>query len=167
MLRTAPQSLCEVLIFEVEGQRHGVLASAVREVLRAVALVPLPDAHGNIEGLIDLRGRVVPVVDMRQRLGLPSRPVSTADFLIVVESSGRLAALRADRVSGLASVEVDALPLPDGSSLSAPSTEMPCRTVGKHPEGLVPLHSLEDLVRGAPVWARPAPTVSLRQEGPP
>src|SRR5437764_218583 len=69
----------EILVFEVDGRRYGLPASEVRELLRAVAIVPLPLAGPAVEGVVNLRGRVVPVFDLRVRLGLPARAVVPSD----------------------------------------------------------------------------------------
>jgi purine-binding chemotaxis protein CheW len=90
-----------VLMFEVGGRRYGLQAAEVRELLRAVAVVPLPGAPPLMEGVINVRGRVVPVLDVRARLRLPAKPVEPTDHLIVAQAGGRLVALRVDRATDL------------------------------------------------------------------
>ena len=85
------------LTFAVEGTRFAVPATAVVEVVRAVALTPLAGAAGLVEGLFDLRGRVVPVLDLRACFGLPVRPMRPSDRLVVIDALGRVIAVRADR----------------------------------------------------------------------
>jgi purine-binding chemotaxis protein CheW len=97
----------EILVFEVAGRRFGLPASDVRELLRAVAIVPLPLAGRVVEGVVNLRGQVVPVLDLRTRLGLPPRPVAPSDHMIVAQAEGRLVALRVDRALDLVQVESD------------------------------------------------------------
>jgi purine-binding chemotaxis protein CheW len=94
----------EVLVFEAAGQRYGLEASAVREVVRAVAVTPLPGAPPAVEGVINVRGRVVPVLGARARFGLPAREPGPDDHLIVTDLGGRVVALRVDRALGLARV---------------------------------------------------------------
>jgi purine-binding chemotaxis protein CheW len=91
----------EILVFEIAGRRYALPAMEVRELVRAVAIVPLPMAPPAVEGVVNLRGRVVPVIDLRARLGLASRPVAPSDHMIVVGSGERLAALRVDRALDL------------------------------------------------------------------
>jgi purine-binding chemotaxis protein CheW len=97
----------EILVFEVAGRRFGLPAGDVRELLRAVAIVPLPLAGRGVEGVVNLRGQVVPVLDLRARLGLPPRPVAPTDHMIVAQAEGRLVALRVDRALDLVRVESD------------------------------------------------------------
>src|SRR5437870_13646015 len=87
----------EILVFEVGGQRYGLPAAEVREILRAVAIVPLPRAPAIIEGIINIRGTVVPVLDLRTRFRLPAKPVEPADHLVVAWAGERLVAVRVDR----------------------------------------------------------------------
>ena len=92
----------EFLIFDLEGMRYGLPVADVREIVRAVLPVPLPGAPGAVEGVINLRGCVVPVLDLRQRFRLPARPIEPTDHLVIARAAGRLVALRVDRVVELA-----------------------------------------------------------------
>lgn len=101
-VETAPS---DILVFEIAGQRYGLAASAVRELVRAVSIVPLPKAPAIIEGVIDVRGTLVPVLDLRARFRLPARPVEPGDHLVLAEAGPRVVALRADRALGLARLQ--------------------------------------------------------------
>ena len=90
-------SYLEVVVFEVGGRRYGLLASDVRELVRVAALLPLPRAPAVVEGILNLRGRVVPVYDIRSRFGLPPKAVELTDHLIVAQAGERLVAVRVDR----------------------------------------------------------------------
>jgi purine-binding chemotaxis protein CheW len=98
----------EVLIFEIETERFGVRSADVVEVLRAASVSPLPQAPCRIEGALNLRGRVVPVLNTREILGLPPKQMQHTDHLIVVQAGGHLMTLRADRAIRLIRVESDA-----------------------------------------------------------
>jgi purine-binding chemotaxis protein CheW len=91
----------EVVVFELARRRFGVPAGDVQEVLRAVLPTPLPGAPAIVEGIVNLRGRVVPQVDLRRRFRLPLRDVEPSDHLIVARAAGRAILLRVDRVEGL------------------------------------------------------------------
>ncbi len=108
-------SSLEVLVFEVAGHRYGLFAAAVRELLRAAALTPLPRAPAGVEGMLNLRGRFVPVYDVRTRFGLPARPMVPTDHLVVAQSGGVWAALRVDRATDL--IRVNAADVEDARGL--------------------------------------------------
>jgi purine-binding chemotaxis protein CheW len=98
---TGVRTLLEFLIFELGGQRYGLAVPDVREIVRAVPPVPLPGAPAVVEGVINVRGRVVPVLDLRRRLRLPSRPLEYTDHLVIARVDDRLVAVRVDRVLDL------------------------------------------------------------------
>ncbi len=91
----------ENLIFEVGGRRYGLPLGEVVELVRAVAVVPLPRAPGWVEGVVNLRGQVVPVIDMRARLGLPAKPIALSDHFVVARGREFPVALRIDRALDL------------------------------------------------------------------
>jgi purine-binding chemotaxis protein CheW len=94
----------EVLVFELEGQRYGLPTADVRELVRAVTITPLPNAPAVIEGVVNVRGRVLPVLDMRARFHLPARPLDPSDHFIVASAGPRGVILRVDRATHLAVV---------------------------------------------------------------
>jgi purine-binding chemotaxis protein CheW len=94
-----------LVIFEVAGNRYALSADQVKEVVRAVQFSPLPKAARFVEGLIDVRGTIVPVLEIRSRFGLPAKPLSASDYLVLANAGTRLIALRVDGVQDL--VEVD------------------------------------------------------------
>ena len=95
----------EVLIFTLEAQRYALATEDVRELVRAVRLTPLPRAPAIVEGLLNLRGELLPVLDLRRRFRLPARPLHASDHLIVARAGARTVALRVDRAEGLVVLE--------------------------------------------------------------
>lgn len=95
----------DVLLFELGGFRYALPTSDVAELARAVTIVPLPKAPPIVEGIINVHGRVVPVLNIRARFGVPPRPLSPADHLIVARAGSRTVALRVDRAVELAYVD--------------------------------------------------------------
>jgi purine-binding chemotaxis protein CheW len=103
--RTGVRTSLEYLIFEIAGRRYGLPATDVREIVRVVALSRLPGAPAVVEGIINVRGRVVPVLDVRRRFGLAAKALEHTDHLIITGAEDRLTALRVDRALGLSRVE--------------------------------------------------------------
>jgi len=87
----------ELLIFEIEGRNYGLQVDCVREVLRSVALSPAPSTDDRVEGVMNLRGRSVVVIDIRHHFDLAPRRMMPTDFLIVIEVDSHLIAIRVDR----------------------------------------------------------------------
>jgi len=87
-----------VLTISVGGQACGVPVLAVRDVLGPQSITPIPLAPPEVEGAMNLRGRIVTAVDLRRRLGLSARQPGAQPMSVVVEHGGELYALLADTV---------------------------------------------------------------------
>ncbi|KFE62353.1 chemotaxis protein CheW [Hyalangium minutum] len=135
----------EVLLFTLEGQRYALPLGDVRELVRAARLTPLPRAPDVVEGLMNLRGELLPVLSLRRRFRLPPRPLSPEDHFIVAQAGPRRVVLHVDRTE-------EVLTLPAGTLDETPR-ELP--GVGyvagavKLPEGLVLVHDLRSFLSEA------------------
>ncbi len=91
----------QLVVFAIEGQRYALYLSAVEKIVRAVEITPLPDAPEIVEGVINMHGHVIPVLNIRRRFRLPERKAAAADQFIIARTSKRTVALCADGVSGV------------------------------------------------------------------
>lgn len=98
----------EALLFEVGGRTFGVRSGDVLELLRSVSIRPLPSAPSAVEGVVNVRGQVVPVIDIRARFGLPSKPLSVTDHFLLVQAGHRRVILRVDRAVEVKTVSLKA-----------------------------------------------------------
>jgi purine-binding chemotaxis protein CheW len=128
----------QVLVFEVGGHRYGLPAADVQELLRAVSIVPLPRAPAIIEGIINLRGRLVPVLDVRRRFRLLARPLHPSDHFIVARAGERVVALRVDRAVDLVRLEAEDI---EEAGAVVPGAEY-VAWVARSPHDLVLIHDL-------------------------
>ena len=92
------QASIELLSFEIGSQRFGVAVVDVCEIARVVAFARLPKAPRIVEGVINFRGAIVPVLDIRSRLQLPHKAVELSDHLVVARAKGRTVCIRVDRI---------------------------------------------------------------------
>ncbi len=99
----------EVLVVEVGGERHGFLVGDVEMIAQAVPITPACWRDSAIEGVITYRGRDVPVVDCRVRLGIPAKPLEHTDHLVIATAAGRPVAIRVDRAVCITTLEVSPL----------------------------------------------------------
>jgi purine-binding chemotaxis protein CheW len=88
-------SAIDHLVFRLEDRQFAVPLTQVREIVPALTHVPLPRAPSVVLGVIDVRGAIVPVLDVRARFGLGERPTDVSDHFILV--GARPVALRVDR----------------------------------------------------------------------
>ena len=135
----------EVLVFEVGGQKYGLPTVDVRELVRAVAITPLPGAPAVIEGVVNVRGRVLPVLDVRARFRLPAKALHPDDHFIVASAGPRGVILRADRATHLALVDEASVQPPDTLGPSAGYVA----GVAKLEGGLVLIHDLTTFLSAA------------------
>lgn len=92
------KAVAHVLIFALEGHCFALPAEHVVRALRSVAVTPLTDAPELILGAIDLAGELLPVVDLRRRLGFAPRPLRLSDRLLVVRAGERQAVFPVDEI---------------------------------------------------------------------
>jgi purine-binding chemotaxis protein CheW len=92
-------SRVELACLEVRGQVFGVDVQQVREIVRGQELTPLPKAPRLVEGVIDLRGAIVPVVDLGRALGGAPIEAGTSARIAIVEVDGLVFGLRAGAAS--------------------------------------------------------------------
>lgn len=91
----------QLVVFTLNEQRYGLRLSAVERVVRAVEVTLLPSAPEIVLGIINLAGRVVPVMNVRQRFGLPEKESDLSDQFIIARTAMRTVALLVDSVSTL------------------------------------------------------------------
>ncbi len=159
MTAATERGLTGVLVFEVGERRYGLPTTDVRELLRAVTVVPLPGAPAIVEGVINVRGNVIPVLDIRARFRLPPRAATHTDHLIVASIGDRRVALRVDRAIEL--VQCAASDVEDARGV-VPGVEY-VAGVAKLPDGLVLIHDLRTFLSAAEATALAA---SLSDPGP-
>lgn len=88
----------QIFVFMLNDQRYALRLHAVDRVARMVEITPLPNAPDIILGMINFQGRVIPVINMRRRFGLPEREIAVSDQLVVAHTLLRPVALVADAV---------------------------------------------------------------------
>lgn len=101
------------LIVELDSTRIAFRASVVARVLHAVAITPLPGAPACTLGVLNVHGTVVPVLDLRARLGLPDRKLSLTDHIVLLRTGARTVAIIADRCDGMVERDADAAVPPE------------------------------------------------------
>src|ERR1700755_998478 len=92
----------------VADQLCGVPVLGVRDILGEHAITRIPLAPREIAGSLNLRGRIVTAIDLRERLHLPAAPADQARMSVVAEQGGELYALLVDQVSEVMSLQAAA-----------------------------------------------------------
>ncbi len=110
----------ELLTFRLSDQEYSLDIMCVREIRGWTKTTPLPHAPSHMKGVINLRGTVLPVMDLAERLGLPRREHNDRNVIIVVKHDDAMTGLLVDAVSDIIAITDDDLqPPPD----LAPNTQ--------------------------------------------
>jgi purine-binding chemotaxis protein CheW len=88
----------EFVTFSVAGQMFGLPIARVQDVFKPARITPVPLAGAEIAGVLNLRGRIVTVIDMRRRLDMKRREANDAPMAIGIESRGESFGLIIDAV---------------------------------------------------------------------
>jgi Chemotaxis signal transduction protein len=93
------EALLQLVSFKLAEEEFGVDILKVQEINRMTTVTKVPNSPFYVEGVINLRGRVIPIVDLRLRLGLPKREWTNDTRIIVVELDGKVVGFVVDSVS--------------------------------------------------------------------
>jgi purine-binding chemotaxis protein CheW len=125
-------------IFELDDGRYGISLSDTREVFRLPTISPLPKAPAVIEGIVNIRGRIVPVFNLRRRFGLAEKTPHPNEHLLLAAAGARAVAMRVDRVLGATEIAAENIDAPYQTSPGS----SPFTGVAKLESGLVLIHDL-------------------------
>ncbi len=89
----------QFILFKLAGEYYGVDIAAIESIIKMQPITTVPQSPGSVEGVINLRGVVLPVLDLRRRFGLPRQEADKETRIIVVETAGRAVGLVVDAVS--------------------------------------------------------------------
>ena len=140
-----------LLTFDLAGQRYALALTDVTEIRRYVTPTPIPGTKDFVLGIIALRGSVVPVLDLRIRLGLPAPEPTEDSRYLLLAGEERLGVL-VDRV-------VDVTPIPDKELETVPATIGPSQAefiqgIGRSGDQIIILLKAEPILNFDPLTHR-------------
>ena len=101
----------QMVSFKLEGELFGVDILMVQEIIKQMPMTVVPDAPDFIVGVINLRGRIIPIIDLRKRLNLKADhqvPVQDA-WTLILNAAGRVTGFIVDQVTRVLKVPVNAI----------------------------------------------------------
>jgi purine-binding chemotaxis protein CheW len=102
----------ELIAFRIREQEFCVDIMAVREIRGWAPVTPLPHSPMFLRGVLNLRGAVLPIVDLAARLGLPASDPTARHVIIVAQVNGQVIGLLVDAVSDILTISDDAIQPP-------------------------------------------------------
>ncbi|MEF2144499.1 MAG: chemotaxis protein CheW [Desulfovibrionaceae bacterium] len=91
--------LIQLVTFRIGSEEFGVDILAVQEIIRTMTITRVPKAPDFVEGVVNLRGKVIPIVDLRRRFGMPQRSHDKNTRIIVIETGSIIVGFMVDSVS--------------------------------------------------------------------
>lgn len=132
----------QLVLFVIDEQRFALVLSLVERAVRVVDVTPLPAAPQSVLGIVNVRGEVIPVYDLRRRFRLPEREINLSDQLMIAKTSRHRVALLVDAVDGVLEVTKEEIA---SAEQILPEMEY-VHGVLKLQDGLVLIHDLEQFL---------------------
>ncbi len=122
----------QLVVFKLAREEYGVDIAQVREIVRMQEITEVPQAPDFVEGIVNLRGQIIPIVDLRKRFGLYSEEEVSKDAkrIVVVNINGQLIGILVDGVSEILRIPTSQIEPPPPIVASGISAEY-LRGVGK------------------------------------
>ena len=106
-------ALMQLVGFAIGKEQFGVDILKVREIIRDASITTVPNSPGFVEGVINLRGNIIPVIDLRKRLNLPIAGNETGKiWILILEIEGRITGFRVDLVTDVLKIQARAIEPP-------------------------------------------------------
>lgn len=102
--------------FMLANEHYGIDIMAVEEIIRMVEITPVPRAPGFVEGIINMRGRVIPIVDLRKKLNVKVTEINESTRIVVICIQNKRIGLIVDKVEEVIRIEVDNIDKAPGTS---------------------------------------------------
>jgi purine-binding chemotaxis protein CheW len=97
----------QVVSFRLGGEEYGVVISQVQEIIRMVEITHVPRAPHFMEGVINLRGQLIPIIDLRTRFGMSRIKPSKSTRIVVTEIGSKRVGIVVDSVSEVLNIPIE------------------------------------------------------------
>jgi purine-binding chemotaxis protein CheW len=102
----------QFVVFQLSKETYGVDIAKVWEIITMQTITTVPHTAEFIEGILNLRGKVIPVIDLRRRFGLPQDEFTRNTRIVVIEISGNTLGMIVDGVSEVLRISSDIVEAP-------------------------------------------------------
>lgn len=132
-----------LVTFSVDGEEYGIDISSVQEIIRVSQITAVPNAPDFVRGVINLRGRVIPVLNLRKRLELPDGVLTKNSRIMVVECGAKVLGLLVDGVSHVIRIPTASVDTPPGE---VDGTKAFVKGIGKIDSRLIMIMELDKVL---------------------
>ena len=110
-MAASSETQMQLFTFVLDGEEYALNVMAVREIINMTDITKTVNCQRQVEGVINLRGSIVPIISLRKRLGLPELPDNYFSCIAVLDCGGELTGFVIDQVSDVIRVDArDVLP---------------------------------------------------------
>ena len=102
----------QLVVFRIGKEFYGIGIEVVHEIIKVPDITAMPDAPDFFEGVINLRGKIIPVIDLRKRLRLKGSEKNRSSRILITENQGRLVGILVDSVTEVLKLNPDAIEEP-------------------------------------------------------
>ena len=134
----------QLVVFELANEFYGVDIGAVNTIIRMQEVTAIPRTPEFVEGVTNLRGSIIPVIDLRKRFGLEATEITKASRIVVVEAADQLLGMIVDAVAETLRLSSDAIEPPSPVIASVDAEYL--RGVGKQGNRMVILLDLDKVL---------------------
>jgi purine-binding chemotaxis protein CheW len=132
-----------LVTFSLDGEEYGVDISSVHEIIRVSQITAVPNAPDFVKGVINLRGRVIPVLNLRKRLAMTEGVLTKNSRIMVVECSAKILGLLVDGVSHVIRIPAASVDTPPGE---VEGTKTFVKGIGKIDSRLIMIMELDKVL---------------------
>ncbi len=110
-------AMLQLVSFVIDKEEYGIDILNVQEIIRSVEISRVPNAPEFVDGVINLRGKIVPVLDLRKRFGKPARPKDKDTRIIVIELGDKVVGFIVDKMKEVIRIPQSIIEAPPELSL--------------------------------------------------
>jgi purine-binding chemotaxis protein CheW len=137
------------LLFSVLNENYGIPIEKVKEIIRSEPITPVHDSLDYIKGVINLRGKIIPVFDLKLKFGMDTKPISNTTVFIITDiigSNGNYnVALVVDAVHEVTIVPFDSIKEPPNMGLKIKSHYL--KGIYRHLEKMIMLLNIDEIIK--------------------
>lgn len=142
--------ILQLVTFKLAGEEFGIEILSVQEIIRIMQITIVPRTPVFIEGVINLRGKVIPVLDLRKRFGMPEVERDSQTRIIVMEFAQKIVGFLVDEVSEVLRIPADTMEPPPSVIAAGVGAEY-IKGVGKLNDRLLILLDLDGLMNNTEI----------------
>jgi purine-binding chemotaxis protein CheW len=135
----------QLVVFQLANEYYGASIGEVNTIIRMQEVTEVPRTPDFVEGVINLRGSIIPVIDLRKRFGLPVGDITKSSRIVVVEALQQLIGMIVDAVAETLHMPCNAIEPPSAVISSSLDSEY-LRGIGKQDDRLVILLDLDKVI---------------------